>query len=91
MLIALVMGGQHSASATASWVLLRHASQPDVMEDLYQEQLRTIKNPNSAFTLDDVQKLELARSAIKETLRVDPPLHSLLRVTTKSISIDRES
>ena len=47
MLIAMVMGGQYSASATASWVLLRLASQPDFMEDLFPEQIRTMKDPNA--------------------------------------------
>ncbi len=35
MMIALLMAGQHSSSSGGSWIMLRLASRPDIMEELY--------------------------------------------------------
>ncbi len=34
------MAGQHTSSATGSWALLRLASRPEIIEELYEEQVR---------------------------------------------------
>lgn len=42
MMIALLMAGQHSSSSTSAWIMLRLASRPDIMEELYQEQIQNL-------------------------------------------------
>ncbi|KAJ6160906.1 hypothetical protein N7470_004302 [Penicillium chermesinum] len=39
MMITLLMAGQHSSSAISCWIMLRLASQPEVTEALYKEQV----------------------------------------------------
>ena len=39
MMIALLMAGQHSSSSTSAWILLRLATRPDILDELYQEQI----------------------------------------------------
>ena len=34
------MAGQHTSSATSSWILLELAARPDVQKDLYDEQVK---------------------------------------------------
>ena len=87
IMIALVMGGQHSATATASWVMLRLASEPQVLQDLYREQ---IDRPRSGpLSLDDIEGFRKLKNVVRETFRVHPPLHSLLRVTQKPVKLGR--
>ena len=79
MMIALLMAGQESSSVTSSWVMLHLAAEPDMMEQLYQEQLRLIGPPNTLLTFDNVQGLPLLTSVIRETLRLHNPIHSIMR------------
>ncbi|KFY47374.1 hypothetical protein V494_00014 [Pseudogymnoascus sp. VKM F-4513 (FW-928)] len=36
MMIALLMASQHTSSSSSSWIMLRLASRPDIIEELYQ-------------------------------------------------------
>lgn len=42
MMITLLMAGQHSSSSSSSWIMLRLASRPDIVEELYQEQVQNL-------------------------------------------------
>lgn len=83
MMIALLMAGQHTSSATGSWALLRLATRPEVIKDLYDEQVRVYSDgAGGLLPLDyDTQKSEvpLLEAVIKETLRLHPPIHSIMR------------
>ena len=85
IMIAMVMGGQHSASATACWVLLRLASEPALVDELYSEQSVVIDTSCRSLRIEDIARLKLLRNVIKETFRVHPPLHSLLRKTLRPV------
>ena len=80
MMIGLLMAGQHSSSVTSSWIMLHLAAQPEIMEELYQEQLRVLgKEPSAPLTYENIQKLPLVMHVIQETLRLHPPIHSIMR------------
>lgn len=79
MMIALLMAGQHSSSSTGAWIVLRLASRPDIMEELYQEQIRVLGKDLPPLTYDDLQRLELHQHVLKETLRLHAPIHSMMR------------
>lgn len=79
IMIALLMAGQHSSSSTISWIILRLASQPEITEQLYQEQIRVLGADLPPLTYENLQKLELQTNVIKETLRLHAPIHSMLR------------
>ncbi|KAL4781155.1 cytochrome P450 [Aspergillus varians] len=78
MMIALLMAGQHSSSSTLSWILLHLSRHPEIVDELYQEQLKVLGS-DLRLTYDNLQKLELHSKIIKETLRIHAPIHSIIR------------
>ncbi|KAI9792091.1 MAG: hypothetical protein M1816_003073 [Peltula sp. TS41687] len=88
MMIALLMAGQHSSSSTGAWIVLRLASRPDIMEELYQEQLRVFGDDLPPLTYDDLQRLELHQNVLKETLRLHAPIHSMMRKVKAPMTIE---
>jgi sterol 14-demethylase len=91
IMIALLMAGQHTSSATASWALLRLASRPDIAEELYQEQIKVYGKANGKLReLDyETQKtsVPLLDAVVKETLRLHPPIHSILRYVKSDLTV----
>lgn len=79
MMIALLMAGQHSSSSTSAWILLRLATRPDIMDQLYEEQVAVLGSELPPLTYDDLQKLPLNSQVVKETLRMHAPIHSIMR------------
>ena len=79
MMIALLMAGQHSSSVTSSWIMLHLAAQPEIMEALYEEQLQVLGDISTPLDYDKIQKLSLLTNVIRETLRLHPPIHSIMR------------
>ena len=82
MMIALLMAGQHSSSSTIAWILLRLATRPEIMDELYQEQIRVLGQDLPPLTYDGLQKLSLNAQVVKETLRIHAPIHSMMRKVT---------
>lgn len=89
MMITLLLAGQHSSSSASSWIILRLASRPDVMEELYDEQMRALGRNGELPPLQygDLDKLPLLQGVIKETLRVHSSITSILRKVTKPLPI----
>ncbi|KAK4085384.1 uncharacterized protein Triagg1_374 [Trichoderma aggressivum f. europaeum] len=79
MMIALLMAGQHSSSSTSSWIMLRLAQYPQVVEDLYQEQVKALGADLPPLQYEDFAKLPLNQAIVKETLRLNAPIHSIMR------------
>ncbi|EJU04979.1 lanosterol 14-alpha-demethylase [Dacryopinax primogenitus] len=82
IMIALLMAGQHTSSATMAWCLLNLAVRPDVQQAMYDEQVKHFGAPNGTLrspTFEELKDLPVLDSVIRETLRVHPPLHSLMR------------
>lgn len=91
MMIALLMAGQHTSSATGSWAMLRLASRPEFIEELYEEQVKVFSDGAGGFApLDyDIQKtsLPVLDAVIRETLRMHPPIHSIMRKVKADIPV----
>lgn len=87
MMIALLMAGQHSSSSTSSWIMVRLASRPDIMEELYQEQVDALGADLPPLKYEDLAKLPLNQAIIKETLRLNAPIHSIMRAVTNPIPV----
>jgi len=79
MMIALLMAGQHTSMATMTWILQHLASRPDVIQDLYEEQQRVFGKDLGPLTYESLSELKIHNYVIKETLRLHPPLHSIMR------------
>ncbi|KAH8830885.1 cytochrome P450 [Flagelloscypha sp. PMI_526] len=92
MMIALLMAGQHTSSATSSWSLLHLASRPDIQKELYEEQVKFFGSPDGhlrSMTYDELRELPVLDSVIRETLRLHPPLHSILRGVRDDVPVPR--
>lgn len=83
IMIALLMAGQHTSSATLSWAMLRLASKPELIQELYKEQQKVYGEEDGSFrSLDyETQKssVPFLDCVIRETLRMHPPIHSIMR------------
>ena len=88
MMIALLMGGQHNTSVTSSWIMLRLSSKPHLIEELYQEQLNVLGDLSKQLTFEDLDKLPLLTYAIRETLRLHTPIHSIMRKVKNPMPIE---
>ncbi|KAF4512423.1 hypothetical protein G6O67_001565 [Ophiocordyceps sinensis] len=87
MMIALLMAGQHSSSSTSSWIMLRLAQYPDMMEELYQEQVKVLGAHLPPLTFESLAKLPLNQAIVKETLRLHAPIHSIMRAVKQPMAV----
>lgn len=92
MMIALLMAGQHTSSATGSWALLRLASRPEIIEELWEEQVKVYGEGQGKGLRDldyETQKtsVPLLDAVVKETLRLHPPLHSIMRYVKADLAV----
>jgi len=91
MMIALLMAGQHSSATTASFILLRLAANPTIIEELLEEQRRVLGDDLPALSYEDLSKLTLHNQVVKETLRWHAPIHSVMRKVTNPMPIEGTS
>lgn len=87
MMIALLMAGQHSSSSSSSWMMLRLAEKPELIEELYQEQIRELGPDLPPLTYENLGKLSLNQAIIKETLRLHTPIHSIMRAVKSPMPV----
>jgi sterol 14alpha-demethylase len=89
MMTGLLMAGQHSSSVTSAWTMLHLAAQPDVMEEHYQEQLGVFGGKlERGLQLGDVHCLPLHHNVVRETLRLNPPIHSIMRKAKNTLPVE---
>ncbi|KAJ2888665.1 Lanosterol 14-alpha-demethylase, partial [Coemansia aciculifera] len=96
VLIALLMGGQHSSAATTMWALLNLAANPDVanaarVENRYKVggKLGAKDIPEPSY--DDVKEFAILDNIVRETLRIRAPLIELMRKVVKPVAIPNTS
>jgi sterol 14-demethylase len=90
IMIALLMAGQHTSSATGSWALLHLAANPAVADELYEEQVKHFGQPDGSFrsmTFEELRDLPVLDSVIRETLRLHPPIHSIMRYVQDAVPV----
>ncbi|PYH45087.1 cytochrome P450 [Aspergillus saccharolyticus JOP 1030-1] len=83
IMITLLLAGQHSSASISAWILLRLASEPHYLDELYQEQVSAFgRQADGSFArlqYEDLDKLPLHKGVIKETLRLHSSIHSIMR------------
>lgn len=87
IMIALLMAGQHSSSSTIAWIILRLATKPEFVEELYAEQKAVLGEDMRPLTHDDLSQLPLHAQTVKETLRLHAPIHSIMRKVKQPLAI----
>ncbi|KND04343.1 uncharacterized protein SPPG_00074 [Spizellomyces punctatus DAOM BR117] len=92
MMIAALMAGQHTSSTTVSWVIFELANNPHVIVDLLKEQAEVLTGDATtpphqlpALSYDALRNLPLLEAVLKETLRLHPPIHTVMRLVVKDI------
>ena len=80
MLIAVLFAGQHTSSITSTWTgLLSIANKDRVMPTLEAEQRKIMEKHAGNIDFDILAEMDELHFAIKEALRMHPPLIMLLR------------
>jgi sterol 14-demethylase len=90
IMIALLMAGQHTSAATSAWILLHLADKPELIEQLYEEQKRVAGTSNGKINplkYEHLKDMDLLNYCIRETLRMHPPLHSLMRKVVQDLPV----
>nr|UYX79040.1 lanosterol 14-alpha-demethylase [Trichosporon asahii]UYX79041.1 lanosterol 14-alpha-demethylase [Trichosporon asahii]UYX79042.1 lanosterol 14-alpha-demethylase [Trichosporon asahii]UYX79043.1 lanosterol 14-alpha-demethylase [Trichosporon asahii]UYX79044.1 lanosterol 14-alpha-demethylase [Trichosporon asahii] len=90
IMIAILMAGSHTSSATSSWFLLHLAYDQELQQALYDEQVQLFGNADGSFremTLEDTRELPLMTACIRETLRLHAPIHSIYRKVMLDIAV----
>ncbi|KZF26892.1 cytochrome P450 [Xylona heveae TC161] len=88
MMIALLMAGQHSSSTSSAWIVLNLATRPEIIEELYQEQINVLGADLPDLTYENLQTLPLNAQVIKETLRLHSPIHSIMRKVKSPLHVE---
>jgi cytochrome P450 len=92
MMIALLLGGQHTSSTTSSWMLFELARRPELVEELLKEQSMVLTGkPDTPPHLlpeldyDSLRKCTLLDCVMKETLRLHAPIHTIMRKVEEDV------
>ncbi len=87
MFISMMFAGHHTSSGTAAWTLIELLRNPEVMQDVVAE-LDDLYADGSAVSFQALREIPCLESALKETLRLHPPLVLLLRVAKQEIEVE---
>lgn len=86
MMIALLFAGQHTSSITATWTGLLLNANRQFLDEVIAEQ-RTLRNQlgNNPIGFDQIKNMPKLENAIREVLRMYPPLIMLMRKVLQDI------
>ncbi len=86
MFISMMFAGHHTSSGTAAWALIELMRHPDVMKDVVAE-LDDLYADGSEISFQALRSIPRLEAALKETLRLHPPLIILLRLVQEEIEL----
>lgn len=86
MLIATIFAGHHTSSGTASWVLLELLKHPQILRET-RDELDDLLGRNGDVTFQNLRKMPKLENALKEVLRLHPPLIILMREVREDLHI----
>ncbi|WP_372734464.1 cytochrome P450 [Nocardioides sp.] len=84
--ISMMFAGHHTSSGTASWALIELMKHPEVMKDVVAE-LDDLYADGSEISFQALRSIPRLEAALKETLRLHPPLIILLRVAQEELEL----
>jgi len=84
--ISMMFAGHHTSSGTASWAMIELLRNPDVMADVVAE-LDALYADGSEVSFQALRSIPVLESALKETLRLHPPLIILMRLVQEEFEL----
>jgi sterol 14-demethylase len=84
--ISMMFAGHHTTSGTAAWTLIELLKHPDELAAVVAE-LDALYADGSSVSFQALREIPRLESAIKEALRLHPPLILLLRVATDDMAV----
>ncbi|MGH9209914.1 MAG: cytochrome P450 [Acidimicrobiales bacterium] len=84
--ISMMFAGHHTTSGTAVWTLIELLRHPDELEAVVAE-LDTLYADGRDVSYQALREIPLLEAAIKEALRLHPPLILLLRVAKHDLDV----
>ena len=86
MLVAAMFAGHHTSSVTTAWTLIELLRHPRFLEEVKGE-IRARYAGSEAYDFQSLRDLEKTEGAVKEALRIHPPLFILLRAALQDCEI----
>ncbi|KAM7245592.1 hypothetical protein CapIbe_004118 [Capra ibex] len=80
MLIGLLLAGQHTSSTTSAWMGFFLARDKTLQEKCFSEQKTVCGENLPPLSYDQLKDLNLLDRCIKETLRLRPPIMTMMRL-----------
>ncbi len=79
LLLAAMFAGHHTSSVTTAWTLIELCRNPEYMARMVDE-LDAVYGDDAPTTYQSLRNIHLTEHAVKEALRLHPPLFMLVRV-----------
>jgi len=86
ILLALLFAGQHTSGVTSSWIGFFLATTPNYIQELLEEQQAILKEFGNEISFDSLKKSVKLENAVREGLRLFPPLPLLARVVKQQLT-----
>lgn len=84
--ISLMFAGHHTSSGTASWAMIELLRNPSLMSRVVAE-LDDLYADGSEVSFQALRSIPVLESALKETLRLHPPLIILMRLVREDFEL----
>ncbi|GAB3861311.1 lanosterol 14-alpha demethylase [Nocardioides maradonensis] len=84
--ISMMFAGHHTSSGTASWAMIELLRHPEVMSSVVAE-LDELYADGSEVSFQALRSIPVLESALKETLRLHPPLVILMRLVREDFEL----
>jgi sterol 14-demethylase len=85
MFISMMFAGHHTSSGTAAWTTIELLRHPEVLKDVTAE-LDDLYADGADVSFQALRSIPRLEAALKETLRLHPPLILLLRVAREDVT-----
>jgi sterol 14alpha-demethylase len=86
MFISMMFAGHHTSSGTAAWTLIELLRHPAQLADVVAE-LDALYAGGAEISFQALREIPRLEAAIKEALRLHPPLILLLRAATRDLEV----
>jgi sterol 14alpha-demethylase len=86
MFISMMFAGHHTSSGTAAWTLIELLGHPEQMTGVVAE-LDGLYGEGQPVSFQALREIPQLEAAIKEALRLHPPLILLLRAATRDMEV----